>query len=1029
MMRAFRGLASLLACLMALGRCAAADAPPTFTYQGTAPVYFWLSGAPDGQQSISVRAADGRVSGYLTYREHQVAVDGYGVTEIYDITMTAVFTGAWDVTTPGATRFVATAECMFLGREYFDGALGIEQAGAGAVPIELDVIPAGNGFQGTIHALDGGSMILLSVPQWSWDVSTPTAPPYYNPSVLVGATFSPFTTGATGPVQFEALDPLPSMADLVTPAGGLSAFDQERLATEGEPVSGPAADGATRLLLRVKLPAAGNVTFGLPGSSEYGTLTGLGGTGAPATTLTTATVPLLGAHYAFALYQAPDGLPFGSANAAGGIAFTVSAATDTAGAAQPTPLSLFLFQPPVVLLHGLWSDGRTWDGFSLNANGRFNWITAPTYPNAAPLAANVEVVRARLQDALGMARAQGVAACRVDVVGHSMGGLLARAWASAGNESAYFAPRNWYAGDMRRLITLDTPHAGSPLANAILLNATPTTDWIMRTVLHKPVDDGAVLDLCVGSQALAALGSSLVPSHALVGDVGLSVDTPIGGLEAQGAEWRSLLQGLPLVGWVSPLWTYSTAGLFGGAGHDFIVGTESQRGGLSGVAASSHLGYEFRHTNNTSSGIYAQECETLLVGPAGGLFQPFPAVSTLSLSGDAPPPGRVARTADDPVAPPTLTITAPPEGSAVTPGMGMMFSIEAPAGSTVISAAIVGNGAYAESNPIGPTLVTLTIPIWAAGDYTVVALAQLEDGQQAYSPPLHLQAIPLGAGFAALRFWQGVVSLEAHDTVHASCLVDYTDGVTRPLAPSTAGLAFTSTDPTIAAVDSVGNVTAVAPGWCLIQAQYAGLEASLVVTVRPPMPDFRDVPADFWAFSAIRAVLRAGIVQGYSDGTYHPERSVTRDQMAVYISRALAGGDGSVQVPTGVAEPTFTDVDEGHWAYRYVEYCYAKGIVQGYADGSYQPDAAVNRGQMAAYVARAVVDPPGDANVPEAPASGPTFADVTSGNEWSWCYRYVEYVAGLGIVQGYSDGAYHPEREVTRDQMAVYVARAFGLPM
>jgi hypothetical protein len=40
---------------------------------------------------------------------------------------------------------------------------------------------------------------------------------------------------------------------------------------------------------------------------------------------------------------------------------------------------------------------------------------------------------------------------------------------------------------------------------------------------------------------------------------------------------------------------------------------------------------------------------------------------------------------------------------------------------------------------------------------------------------------------------------------------------------------------------------------------------------------------------------------------------------------------------------------------------------------------------------------------------------------------YVEYIAGQGVTHGYPDGSYHPEVTCTRDQMAVYVARAFGL--
>jgi PKD repeat protein len=190
---------------------------------------------------------------------------------------------------------------------------------------------------------------------------------------------------------------------------------------------------------------------------------------------------------------------------------------------------------------------------------------------------------------------------------------------------------------------------------------------------------------------------------------------------------------------------------------------------------------------------------------------------------------------------------------------------------------------------------------------------------------------------------------------------------------------------------------------------------------------FADLGGDSWAFLPALDCLLAGIVQGYPGGNYGPAAPVTRGQMAVYISRALAGGDEAVQVPTGVAEPTFGDVGEDHWAYRYVEYCKGAGVVQGYPDGGYHPDETVNRGQMAVYVARAVATPTGDAAVPE-DTDGATFTDVTTDGTWSWCYRYVEYCAANDIVQGYWDGTYHPEREVTRDQMAVYVARAFALP-
>ncbi len=184
---------------------------------------------------------------------------------------------------------------------------------------------------------------------------------------------------------------------------------------------------------------------------------------------------------------------------------------------------------------------------------------------------------------------------------------------------------------------------------------------------------------------------------------------------------------------------------------------------------------------------------------------------------------------------------------------------------------------------------------------------------------------------------------------------------------------------------------------------------------------FGDMPQSQWAYLDVYKTARAGIVQGYPDGTYHPEYAVTRDQMAVYIARALSGGEANV--PPGPATATFNDVPADHWAFKYVEYCYAHGVVEGYDATTYAPDVVVDRAQMAVYVARAIAG--GDSSVPEGPATA-TFDDVPTD---FWAYKYVEYCKANGIVQGYDPVTYAPDVDVTRDQMAVYVARAFQLPL
>jgi hypothetical protein len=185
---------------------------------------------------------------------------------------------------------------------------------------------------------------------------------------------------------------------------------------------------------------------------------------------------------------------------------------------------------------------------------------------------------------------------------------------------------------------------------------------------------------------------------------------------------------------------------------------------------------------------------------------------------------------------------------------------------------------------------------------------------------------------------------------------------------------------------------------------------------------FSDVPATFWAWKQIEAAVAAGVVQGFPEGDYQPTSTVTRDQMAVYIARALADGDENV--PPGPATSSFTDVGTGYWAFRYIEYCAdpARDVVKGFEDGSYQPGQPVNRGQMAAFIGRALAG--GDAFFATyLPPGGPTFPDVDTD---FWAYKYVEYIANANVTNGYLDGDYHPEVDVARDQMAVYVSRAFG---
>jgi len=166
------------------------------------------------------------------------------------------------------------------------------------------------------------------------------------------------------------------------------------------------------------------------------------------------------------------------------------------------------------------------------------------------------------------------------------------------------------------------------------------------------------------------------------------------------------------------------------------------------------------------------------------------------------------------------------------------------------------------------------------------------------------------------------------------------------------------------------------------------------------------------------------IVGGYPNGTYGPRIEVTRDQMAVYLQRSL-------ELPTAPYAARFPDVPSTSFAALEIEALARRGIVGGYPDGRYRPEVVVTRDQMAVFIARGLAG--SDSAVPTGPPVA-TFPDVpvtgygASGTDPYWAYRHIEYLVSQHIVGGYPDGKYYPLVSVTRDQMAVFVYRAFVQP-
>ncbi|MFQ5658656.1 MAG: SBBP repeat-containing protein, partial [Candidatus Methylomirabilales bacterium] len=324
----------------------------------------------------------------------------------------------------------------------------------------------------------------------------------------------------------ELVDPVPDLL-----AGPAVTTDVTKLA-QGEPVvQGVAADGVARVVVRVTTPGPGTVELslvdeaGMPLASleEAGFLAQLGeAVGSDTIFVPTVDVPNKGP-MAFAVYQAPS--RFARAASAADfnekerqVSFRVRFTPQTGAVAEGSTCPIKIARPPVVLVHGLWGFEDSWDRFDpLNTDQRF-FIRKVDYSetNAAGFALNTPIVGEQITKIINdeYKIAERVAAVQADVVTHSMGGLLVRRLPVLGN--GFFRDDNFEQGDVHRLITIATPHFGSPLAR--FLRRSPCVSRIF-TERGAPTDQGAIEDLVPNSRALTQLNRppSTLQMHVIVG--------------------------------------------------------------------------------------------------------------------------------------------------------------------------------------------------------------------------------------------------------------------------------------------------------------------------------------------------------------------------------------------------------------------------------------------------------------------------------------------------------------------------------
>ncbi len=179
--------------------------------------------------------------------------------------------------------------------------------------------------------------------------------------------------------------------------------------------------------------------------------------------------------------------------------------------------------------------------------------------------------------------------------------------------------------------------------------------------------------------------------------------------------------------------------------------------------------------------------------------------------------------------------------------------------------------------------------------------------------------------------------------------------------------------------------------------------------------EFEDVLASDWYAGAVEGAVKAGLFQGVTGREFRPESSMTRGMVAAVLYR-MAGQ------PRTQGSGVFTDVPQGAWYASAVSWAAEKGVVTGYPDGTFQPDASVSRQELVSLMYRYAVSLEPDLAVPSLPDK---FADGDRVPDWA--ADAFAWAVDSGLVNGSSaEGGklvLAPEGKALRSQGAALFLR------
>lgn len=245
--------------------------------------------------------------------------------------------------------------------------------------------------------------------------------------------------------------------------------------------------------------------------------------------------------------------------------------------------------------------------------------------------------------------------------------------------------------------------------------------------------------------------------------------------------------------------------------------------------------------------------------------------------------------------------------------------------------------------------------------------------------------------------------------------------VTKPANPT---VIWTSDNESVATVDENGIVKFIGEGTAIITAQSKTnktLKDTVTVTVTkavatPTPKPANPTPEPTKEPSIITKTMLNPYIVGYDDNVFGPELPISREEVSAIFARLIAN---NIYMDKEY-DTSFPDVGEG-WSKDYIGYLEKFSVVTGYEDGTFRPQNYITRAEMAVMMAKAEgYDISGYMSSDEL-----AYPDVDEGYS-EWAVKAIKYLTDRGIMEGYPDGTFGPNRPITRAETVATVNRVLA---